>query len=138
MHRAIDLHLQRRWSRGDRHSARLRRQHTSTTVTVNVDKNAPAISGAPAGSPNANGWYNSDVTVVWTCSDTGGSGLAAGACANSTISSEGAGQTLTNSVTDVAGNASSTATSSPAVNLDKTAPTTTATSVSGDGGSTFT
>ena len=45
---------------------------SSTTVVVNVDKNAPTLSGAPAGSPNAAGWYNADVAVVWTCADTGG------------------------------------------------------------------
>ena len=109
---------------------------TSTSVVVSVDKNAPTISGAPSGSPNSNGWYNADVTIVWTCNDTGGSGFAAGACASSTISAEGTGQTLSKSVTDLAGNSSPTATSSPAVNLDKTAPSTTATSATGGGGST--
>src|SRR5262249_19743220 len=68
----------------------------------------------------------------------GGSGFGAGACANSTISTEGTGLTLTNSVTDLAGNASSTATSSPAVNLDKTPPTTSATPTTGAGGTSVT
>ena len=36
---------------------------STTTVTVNVDKNAPTISGAPAGTPNGAGWFNSDVVV---------------------------------------------------------------------------
>ncbi len=111
---------------------------TATSVIVNVDKNAPTISGAPAGSPNSAGWYNADVTVVWSCSDTGGSGFAAAACANSTISTEGVSQTLTRSVTDVAGNTSTPATSSPAVKLDKTPPATTATSTPSGGGSTIT
>ena len=110
----------------------------SATVVVSIDRNAPTLSGAPAGSPNANGWYNSDVTVVWTCSDTGGSGFATGACASSTISTEGTGRTLTRSVTDLAGNSSGNATSSPALNLDKTAPSTTATPATTNGGATVT
>jgi hypothetical protein len=100
---------------------------SSTTVVVNVDKNAPTISGAPVGAPNSDGWYHAPVSVVWTCTDTGGSGFAPNACANSTISSEGTGLTATKSVSDLADNPSSTATSSPAVNIDLTAPITTAT-----------
>ena len=102
---------------------------TSTSVTVNIDKNAPTISGAPVGTPNAAGWFNTDVVVDWSCSDTGGSGFAANACADSTISSEGTGLTASKSVSDLAGNSSSAATSAPAVNIDKTPPVTSATAV---------
>jgi hypothetical protein len=111
---------------------------TTTSVTVNVDKNAPTISGAPAGSPNAAGWYNADVDVVWTCADTGGSGFAAGACAGSTISSEGTGLSVSRAVSDVAGNSSAAAASNPTVNLDKTPPATTATPTTTSGGSVVT
>ncbi len=103
---------------------------TSTTVTVNIDKVAPSLSGAPTTSPNAAGWYNSNVTVAWTCSDNaGGSGIDGACPADSTISSEGTGLTTSASVSDRAGN-TTTATSSPAVKIDQTAPSTSA-SVSG-------
>ena len=105
----------------------------STTVVVNLDKLNPTVSGAPAGSPNGAGWYNANVSVAWTCNDTGGSGFAAGACANSVISGEGTGLAVTKSVTDLAGNASNVATSSPAVNLDKTPPVTTASPATANG-----
>src|SRR4029453_14819997 len=72
----------------------------STTVVVNIDKNAPTLSGAPATSPNAAGWYKADVSVAWTCTDTGGSGFAAGAGDNSSIHGEGTGLTANKSVTD--------------------------------------
>ncbi len=93
----------------------------SVTVVVNIDKTAPALSGAPTTSPNAAGWYNTNVTVAWACSDAH-SGIAGSCPADSTISSEGTGLTASASVQDQAGNTTS-ATSSPAVNLDKTAPT---------------
>ena len=101
-----------------------------TAGPFKIDKVAPSISGSPAGSPNGAGWYGSNVTVHWTCSDTGGSGLAGSCPADDTISGEGQGLTATETVTDVAGN-STTATSSPAVNIDKTAPSTDATAPDG-------
>jgi hypothetical protein len=51
----------------------------SNVVTVKVDKTPPTISAAATSLPNANGWYNDDVTVHFTCSDTL-SGIPAGAC----------------------------------------------------------
>ena len=97
--------------------------------TVNLDMDGPTVTGSPAGSPNGAGWYNSDVTVDWTCADTGGSGLASDACDDTVITGEGSGLTSTRTVTDLAGNVSAPATSAPAVNIDRTAPTTTASSV---------
>ncbi|MGA7671595.1 MAG: hypothetical protein WBW04_14300 [Nitrolancea sp.] len=100
---------------------------TSQTATVKIDKSGPTISGSPTTSPNGNGWYNSDVTVQWTCSDPDlvdsnpGSGVAT--CpSDSAISTEGTGLTASGTATDNAGN-STTVSSSPAVNIDKTAPT---------------
>jgi hypothetical protein len=96
----------------------------SASANVNIDKVAPALNGAPTTAPNAAGWYNGDVTIKWTASDAL-SGIAT-APADSTISSEGKGLTASASVGDKAGNITG-ATSSPAVNIDKTAPNTTAT-----------
>jgi hypothetical protein len=92
---------------------------------INIDKTAPSLSGAPTTSPNVLGWYKTNVAIAWTCSDAL-SGLNGSCPSNSTISSEGTGLTASASVTDKAGN-STNATSSPAVKIDKTAPTTVAT-----------
>jgi hypothetical protein len=97
----------------------------STSVApVKIDKTAPSLTGAPTTSPNAAGWYKSNVTIHWAASD-GLSGLANAAPADSTISSEGTGLTTSASVSDKAGN-STNATSSPAVKIDKTPPVTNA------------
>ncbi|HEX3722034.1 MAG TPA: hypothetical protein VHV31_04540, partial [Nitrolancea sp.] len=85
-----------------------------------VDKKDPTISGAPTSSPNGNNWYNAPVTIDWTCADDG-SGVA-NCPANQAISTEGTNLTLGGTATDNVGN-SATATSSPAVNIDLTAPT---------------
>jgi hypothetical protein len=92
------------------------------TTGVKIDTVAPSVSGAPTTSPNGAGWYKTDVTIDWTCNDAT-SALAAGCPAGSTISSEGTGRTASSgNVYDNAGNFTN-ATSSPAVNIDKTAPT---------------
>ncbi|WP_076260308.1 OmpL47-type beta-barrel domain-containing protein [Intrasporangium flavum] len=98
---------------------------SATVSGINIDKVAPTLSGAPTTSPNANGWYNGDVTVAWTAGDAL-SGLAGSAPANSTITGEGSPLTASASVTDKAGNTTN-AQSSPAVRIDRTAPVTTVT-----------
>lgn len=100
---------------------------TPATVSgISIDKVRPTLSGAPTTSPNANGWYNGDVVVAWTAADQANlSGLAGAAPANSTITGEGSALTASASVSDRAGNTTS-ATSSPAVKIDRTAPNTTA------------
>lgn len=94
--------------------------HTaSASVTVRIDLSAP--TGAAQVPPaNADGWFNAPVQVPFTCADTGGSGVAS--CpAPVMIAGEGAGQSVTGTVTDNAGN---TAAVTPGtVSLDTTAPT---------------
>jgi hypothetical protein len=96
---------------------------------ISVDKTAPSLSGAPTTSANSAGWYNGNVTIHWTCSDAL-SGIAGSCPGNDTISSEGTNQKTSASVSDVAGNATNT-TSSPGVNIDKTAPVTNVTAPTG-------
>jgi hypothetical protein len=98
---------------------------TPATVSgINIDKVAPTLSGGPTTSPNATGWYKSDVTIHWTASDALSGVLSSPV--DSPIISEGTGLTAAASVSDKAGNSTS-ATSTPAVKIDKTAPNTTAT-----------
>ena len=88
---------------------------------VKIDKTPPTLSGAPTTSPNGAGWYNSNVTIVWTASDALSGIDPATVPADSTISDEGTGLTASASVSDKAGNTTD-ATSSPAVSIDKTKP----------------
>lgn len=87
---------------------------------INLDKTPPTISATRAPLANAQGWNNTDVTASFTCQDAL-SGLAVGACPGAAImSAEGAGQSRTGVVADLAGN---TATASVTnVNIDKTPP----------------
>ena len=91
---------------------------------INIDTTPPSLSGAPTTPANANGWYNADVSIAWTCSDAL-SGIPLGACPpNSTITGEGSGLTAIGSVSDKADNTTTAA--SAAVNIDRTAPSTSA------------
>ncbi len=93
-----------------------------TDTPINVDETPPTITGSPTTAPNADGWYNSDVTIHWTCSDAL-SGLAGPCPADSTITGAGTALTASASVTDKAGN-TTLATSAP-VMIDRVAPNTT-------------
>ncbi|HEX5571943.1 MAG TPA: hypothetical protein VFX31_11170, partial [Ktedonobacterales bacterium] len=102
---------------------------TTTYGPVKIDETAPTLAGAATTAPNGNGWYDSAVTIHWTCADAL-SGIAGGACpADSALSSEGAAVTTSASASDNAGN-TTTASSAP-VKIDLTAPTTSAVAPSG-------
>ena len=97
--------------------------NVATSVTVGpfkLDLTKPTISAAATTAPNANGWYNSDVTIHYTCTDAL-SGIAF--CpADQTLSNEGsavASPALTSR--DRAQNVSESS-NIVTVNLDKTAP----------------
>ncbi len=92
----------------------------STTVGgINIDKTAPTITGSRAPLANANGWNNTNVTVSFSCAD---SLSGVGSCSSpTTLTGEGANQSVTGSVTDKAGNSASATVGG--INIDKTAPT---------------
>ena len=98
-----------------------------TVSGINLDKTAPTINAATTTQPNANGWYNRDVTVQFTCADN-----LAGVTncpTDETLSSEGNAVAVTaQTITDLAGN-SSAASNVVTVQLDKTAPVVTVTGV---------
>jgi len=90
------------------------------TTYVRIDRTAPEISGSRTPAPNIHGWNNSNVTVSFSCSDVY-SGLGASACPGpTTFTTDGAGQSVAGTVTDNAGN--STSTSLSGISIDKTAP----------------
>src|SRR5262249_31682415 len=100
---------------------------SATVSPIRIDKTAPTIAGAPTTTPNAAGWYSGDVVIHWTCADSL-SGVVA--CpADATITGSGDGITAGASVMDKAGN--TTVATSPAVRIDRTAPTTTTVAPSG-------
>jgi Pectinesterase/MBG domain/Bacterial Ig-like domain/Immunoglobulin domain len=92
------------------------------TVTIKLDKTAPVIGDVTRTAANAAGWNNTDVTAQYEATDAG-SGFASGATQSDTVSftNEGAGQSHTFTVEDLAGNAASATVSG--VNIDRTAPT---------------
>jgi hypothetical protein len=99
------------------------------TVSIKRDATAPTISHALSASPNANNWFNADVTVTFTCDDaTSGiaSCLADGEAGDSKTLGEGANQSASGTATDLAGNTATD--SATGINIDKTAP-----SISDDG-----
>ncbi len=87
-------------------------------VTVRLDKTAPQIAGSRSPAANAFGWNNADVTVSFTASDTA-SGIAS-LTEPVTLDGEGAGQSVTGTALDLAGNSASTTVAD--IRIDRTAP----------------
>ena len=91
----------------------------SASVTYGiVDTTAPVSTFVDRTPANGNGWNNGDVTVTWTCSDSG-SGVVA-ATVSQTVSAEGEDQSATGTCEDYAGNTASDTQSG--INIDLTAP----------------
>src|SRR3954467_11499907 len=92
-------------------------------ATTVADTTPPTITASVTPAPNANGWQRANVTVRFTCADTGGSGVAS--CPAAVIvKTDGANQVISGTARDKAGNTAST---SVTLNIDKTAPVVTAT-----------
>jgi hypothetical protein len=94
---------------------------------VNVDETAPTIAAAPDRAPNANGWYDADVAVGFTCGDAL-SGVVS--CPAAVTVGEGANQSVSRTTTDRAGNTAHATVDG--LNVDETAPVVT---IGGNGGS---
>lgn len=94
-----------------------------TAEGINIDTTVPTISGSRTPAANANGWNNGDVTVSFTCTDGGPSGIATDTVAGATLTDEGANQSVQNSgeCIDAAGNAAAPATVG-GISIDRTAP----------------
>jgi hypothetical protein len=90
-------------------------------IIVRIDKTIPVINYVCDRQPNVHGWYNTDISLTYTCSDAL-SGVANGSCPGVFIVDvEAANQIITKSVSDCAGNNASISTS--VINIDKTLPT---------------
>jgi IPT/TIG domain/Glucodextranase, domain B len=92
----------------------------STSLRFSVQQAPLAITATAAPAANANNWNNTDVTITYSCSG----GVAPVQCAPvKTVTLEGANQIIAASATDAA---SQTANAGTTLNIDKTAPTITA------------
>jgi hypothetical protein len=89
------------------------------SVVVKLDKVAPTITGGRSPAANSNGWNNTNVTTTFSCSDAL-SGVKSCPTAT-TLTANGAGQSVSGTATDNADNTAS-ATVGP-INIDKVAPT---------------
>ncbi|MBI3662842.1 MAG: Ig-like domain-containing protein [Acidobacteria bacterium] len=88
-----------------------------TIRIVGVDNDLPTIVASVNPPANQNGWHSTNVTVSFICDDAT-SGVAF--CPSpTTLTTEGASQTITGTATDNAGNS---ATAGVSINLDKTPP----------------
>lgn len=88
----------------------------STSLTLNVQLAALAVTATAAPPANAANWNNSDVTITYQC--TGG--VPPVSCPGArTITTEGAGQLISASATDAGGQ---TASASVTVQIDRTPP----------------
>ena len=93
------------------------------SVVIKRDASAPTVTGVPATAPNGAGWYKAAVTLDWTCADVGPSGLLDSCPATTVLGDEGRDQVgSVGPISDNAGN-TTTGTSSPSVDIDKTPPT---------------
>ncbi len=88
---------------------------------INIDKTPPVITASRDPLPNGNGWNNTDVTVAYMVSDAlSGVDAANSDYGNDVVSTEGAGQSTSGMVVDLAGNAATTTVTN--INIDKTPP----------------
>src|SRR5207244_4459110 len=95
---------------------------TATILHINVDKTAPSITASRDIAANANGWNNTNVTVSYTVGDDN-SGIDA-ALSDHGSDQVSATSTASSNATDKADNAAS---ASYSAQIDKAAPTITAT-----------
>ena len=91
---------------------------TTESVTIKRDATKPTMSSSRVPAANLSGWNNTDVTVAFTCEDAM-SGVVS-CTGNTVVGAEGAGQLVTGTAMDAAGNVASLDVSP--INIDKTAP----------------
>jgi hypothetical protein len=90
---------------------------TARSLRVQIDPTSPTITASQTPAANGAGWSNRNVMVSFSCADDF-SGVAT-CTAPITLGTEGVGQTVSGTATDLAGNQ---ATTTRTVSLDKTPP----------------
>ena len=95
--------------------------HNATLAVAPVpDTTPPTLTAQRTPASNANGWNNGPVTVSFTCVDNpGGSGVKS-VSDPTTLTSDGAGQSVTGTCTDNAGNSATLTVDQ--INIDQVAP----------------
>ena len=107
-------------------------EHKTVVFHRTLDSTPPSVTGSVAPVPNSAGWNKGPVTVTWTATDDSGSATTPDP---TTVSTEGANQTITSAQScDPSGNC---ATGTVKVSIDSTKPTSTATSACGTGTDAF-
>jgi hypothetical protein len=91
----------------------------SAGYTAQIDKVNPTITGSRMPAANGFDWNNTDVTVSFSCNDALSD--VDSVSGPTTLSGEGAGQSVTGTCTDMAGNSASATVDN--INIDKTDPT---------------
>jgi hypothetical protein len=100
-------------------------EETHHNQDIKIDKTAPTITASQNPAANSFGWNNTDVTVSFETYDAL-SGIDPDTDPNDVVLSlEGAGQSASGTVYDMAGNSASTTISN--INIDKTSPVVTIT-----------
>jgi hypothetical protein len=92
---------------------------SSQSVTIKRDATAPTISGSASPAANGAGWNNTNVAVTFLCGDNLSGVVSCGP--DATLSGEGAGQSVSGTAVDAAGNTASSTVSN--IDIDKTTPT---------------
>lgn len=90
----------------------------STVSGINIDKTPPEISSIATTPPNINGWYNSNVTIRFSCEDAVSGPVDS--FFDVFVTLEGAGQSVNGTCTDKANNRANS--SVTGINIDKTPP----------------
>ena len=80
---------------------------SSAPFVVRYDTHGPTTVASVSRSPNAAGWYRSPLSITWSGSDSGGSGIASCRPQLDFSGPDTSGTTVTGSCTDNAGNSSS-------------------------------
>jgi len=94
---------------------------SSDPFMIRYDTEAPTTDASVSRPPNAAGWYRSPLSVTWSGSDTGGSGIASCRPQLDFSGPDTSGTNVTGSCTDHAGNSSS---DGALVKYDSTPPST--------------
>ena len=100
-------------------------EETSHFDEVKIDKTPPTITASRSPAANSYGWNNEDVTVSFETSDALSGVDPLTDPPDVVLSGEGAGQSVTGTVYDMAGNSASATVSD--INIDKTSPVVTIT-----------